>query len=63
MTFKEFCENAKINVGVYITVDDEIAFEMNYEDLDTAFDDYKNMDRAIDYTLESLWADLPDREE
>lgn len=63
MTFKEFCENAEINVGIVITVNDDEAFEMGYSSLEEAFEDYKNMDRAIDYTLESLWADLPDKEE
>lgn len=60
MTYKEFGENAEISYRIVITVNDELAIDMDYYSLDSLIEDSNKFDGAVDSMLLSQYTDLPD---
>jgi len=60
MTYKEFGENAEISYKIVITVNDEVAIDMDYYSLDSLIEDSNKFDGAVDSMLLSQYTDLPD---
>ena len=60
MTYKEFGENAEISYRLVITVNDELAIDMDYYSLDSLIEDSNKFDGAVDSMLLSQYTDLPD---
>jgi len=60
MTYKEFGENAEISYRIVITVNDEVAIDMDYYSLDSLIEDSNKFDGAVDSMLLSQYTDLPD---
>jgi len=60
MTYKEFGENAEISYRIVITVNDEVAIDMDYYSLDSLIEDSNKFDGAVEDMLLSQYTDLPD---
>jgi hypothetical protein len=60
MTYKEFGENAEISYRIVITVNDELAIDMDYYSLDSLIEDSNKFDGAVEDMLLSQYTDLPD---
>ena len=60
MTYKEFGENAEISYKIVITVNDEVAIDMDYYSMDSLIEDSNKFDGAVDSMLLSQYTDLPD---
>ena len=60
MTFKEYGENAEVNYKIVITVNDEIAIDMDYYSLDSLIEDSNKFDGTVNSMLESQYTDIPD---
>jgi len=60
MTYKEFGENAEISYRIVITVNDEVAIDMDYYSMDSLIEDSNKFDGAVEDMLLSQYTDLPD---
>jgi len=60
MTYKEFGENADINYQIIITVNDELAIDMDYYSLDSLIEDSNKFNRAVEDVLTNQYYDRPD---
>jgi hypothetical protein len=60
MTYKEFGENAEINYQIIITVNDELAIDMDYYSLDSLIEDSRKFDGAVEDMLLSQYTNFPD---
>jgi len=60
MTYKEFGENAEISYKIVITVNDEVAIDMDYYSMDSLIEDSNKFDGAVEDMLLSQYTDLPD---
>ena len=60
MTYKEFGENAEINYQIIITVNDELAIDMDYYSMDSLIEDSNKFNLAVEEALTNQYYDRPD---
>ena len=60
MTYKEFGENADISYKIVITVNDEVAIDMDYYSLDSLIEDSNKFNLAVEEALTNQYYDAPD---
>ena len=61
MTYKEYAENADIQIQVVCYVNNELVFESTAFSTDYAIDFMRPIDKEIERTLNEQWELLPER--